>query len=67
LPKEHAKQIPEAKWEINCIHNNPYPSALCNENTPGLIKVSKLSSDHLHQTPQGFQDKTSTLKTTSEL
>ena len=36
-PKELAKQIPEAKWEINCIHNDPYPSALCNEKTPGLL------------------------------
>jgi len=52
---------PEAKWEINCIDNNPYPSALCTEDTPGLFKARKLPSDHLRQTPQGPQDKTSTL------
>ena len=26
--KELAKEIPKAKWEINYIHNDPYPSAL---------------------------------------
>jgi hypothetical protein len=26
--KDLAKEIPEAKWEINCIHNDPYPFAL---------------------------------------
>ena len=55
--KDLAKEISEVKWEISYIRNNPYPSALCNEKTPGLIIVSKLSSDHLHQTPQGPQDK----------
>jgi hypothetical protein len=40
-------QTPEAKWKINCIHNDPYPSALSTEDTPGLIKISKLLSDHL--------------------
>jgi hypothetical protein len=55
--KELAKEIPEAKWEINSNNNDPYPSALCNEKTSGLIKVRKLSSNHFHQTPQGPQDK----------
>jgi hypothetical protein len=53
--KELAK-IPETKWEINCIYNNPYPSALSTERTPGLTKVRKLPSDHFHQTPHGPQD-----------
>jgi hypothetical protein len=48
-----AKEIFEAKWEINYIHNDPYPSALRTEETPGLNKVRKLPSGHLHQTPQG--------------
>ena len=26
--KELAKEIPEAKWEINCIHNDPNLSHL---------------------------------------
>jgi len=60
--KELDKEIPEAKWEINSIHNDPYPSALAlKRHAPGLIKVRKLPSDHLHQTPQGPQDKNSTL------
>ena len=52
---------PEAKWEINCIHNDPYPSALSNERNQGLNNARKLPSDHLHQIPQGPQDKTCTL------
>ena len=56
-----AKEIPEAKWEINYFPNDPYPSILSPENTPGLTKVRKLPSDHLHQTPQGPQDKNSTM------
>jgi hypothetical protein len=55
--KDLAKEIPEAKWEINCIRNDPYPSALGIVKTPGLNKVRKPPSDHLHQTPQGTQDK----------
>jgi len=58
--KDHAKDIPEAKWEINYNHNDPYPSALSEKN-PGLNKVRKLLNDHFHQTPQGLQDKVSTL------
>ena len=37
------------------------PTALSTEKTPGLNKVNELPSDHLHQTPQGPQDKISTL------
>jgi hypothetical protein len=48
-------------WEINYIHYDPYPSAFSTEKTPGFNKVKKLSSDHLHQNPQGPQDKNSTL------
>jgi hypothetical protein len=64
--KDHAKDIPEAKWEINpsttptdrlptafiplLIHRTPYPSALSTGKTPGLYKVNKLPSDRLHQT-----------------
>ena len=59
--KQLAKENPEAEWEINYIYNNPYPFALSTEKTPKLNKVSKLSSDHLCQAPQGPQDKNSTL------
>ena len=59
--KELAKEIPEAKWKINCIHSDPYSSALSTEETPGLNKMRKLPNDHLRQTPQGPQDKTRTL------
>ena len=39
--KELAKEIPEAKWEINYIQNAPYPTAFSTEKTPGgLNKVS---------------------------
>jgi hypothetical protein len=34
--KELAKTIPEAKWEFNYIHNDPYPFALGTEKAPGL-------------------------------
>jgi hypothetical protein len=42
--KDLAKEILEAKWEINCIHNYPCPSALSTEETPGLNKVRKLQA-----------------------
>ena len=40
--KELAKEIPEAKWEINSVFDDPYyPSVLSTEKTPGgLNKVS---------------------------
>jgi hypothetical protein len=55
--KDLAKEILEAKWEIKCIHNDPYPSVLGIVKTPGLNKVRKPPRDHLRQTPQGPQDK----------
>jgi hypothetical protein len=59
--KDLAKDIPKAKWENNCILNDSYPSALSTEENPGLnSKVRKLPNDHCH-TPQGLQNKTSTL------
>jgi len=36
--KRLAKETPEAKWEINYIHIDPYPSALCNERLLALLK-----------------------------
>ena len=39
-----AKEIPEAKWEIKYIHNDPYPSALTTEKTPGHNKVRNYST-----------------------
>ena len=59
--KELAKEIPEAKWEINSIYNDLDPSALCNEKNPRRNEKRKLPSDQLHQTPQGPQFKNSTL------
>ena len=59
--KDLAIEIFEVKQEINCTHNDPYPSALSTEETPGLYKISKLPNDHLRQTSQDPQDKTSTL------
>jgi len=48
------------QWKINSIHNDPYPSALCKNNSwPWWSK--ELPSYHHHQTPQGPQDKNSTL------
>jgi len=58
--KELAKETAETKWEINYIHNDPYPSALSTEETLGLYKIRKLPND-LCQTPQVPQDKDSTL------
>jgi hypothetical protein len=40
--EELAKQILEAEWE-----NDPYPSALANETSSGLSKISELHSNHL--------------------
>jgi len=48
--KEIAKVF-QAKWGINCISNDPYPSALSTKKTPGLDKVRKLPNDHLRQIP----------------
>jgi hypothetical protein len=60
--KDLAKEIPEAKWEIICTHNYPYPSAIIStEETPGLNERRKLPNDLLCQIPQDSQDKNSTL------
>ena len=37
-PKELAKEIPEAKWEIKNIHNHPYQTALGSRQHSGLNK-----------------------------
>ena len=58
--KKLAKEISEAVG-INCIYNDPYPSTLSTEMTPGPNKVRELPSNCLRQTPQGSQDKTSSL------
>jgi len=34
--KDLAKENSEEKWKINCIHKDPYSSALSTEETPGL-------------------------------
>ena len=40
--KEPAKEIPEAKWEIQSIHNHPYQTALGSRHHSGLNKFDKL-------------------------
>jgi hypothetical protein len=44
--KELAKEIPEAKWEIQDIHNHPYQTALGSGQHSGLNKFNKLPNDH---------------------
>ena len=44
--KELAKEIPEATWEIQNIHNNPYQTALGSGQHSGLNKFNKLPNDH---------------------
>ena len=44
--KELAKEIPEAKWEIQNIHNHPYQTALGPGQHSGLNKIIKLPNDH---------------------
>jgi hypothetical protein len=55
--KELAKDILEAKWEIQNIHNHPYQTALGSGQHSGLNKFNKLPNDH----PQASEspDKTS--------
>ena len=57
--KELAIEIPEAKWEIQNIHNHPYQTALGSGQHSGLNKINKLPNDH----PQASEgpDKTSGL------
>jgi hypothetical protein len=45
LLKELAKEIPEAKWEIQNIHNHPYQTAVDSGQHSGLNKISKLPND----------------------
>jgi hypothetical protein len=44
--KELAKEIPEAKWETQNIHNHPYQTALGSGQHSGLNKFKKLPNDH---------------------
>ena len=55
--KELAKEIPEAKWEIQNIHSHPYQTALGFGQHSGLKYFNKLPNDH----PQASEgpDKTS--------
>jgi len=62
--KELAKEILEAKWEIQNIHNHPYQTALGSGHHSGLNKFNKLPYDH----PQASEgpDKTSALISTDQ-
>ena len=62
--KELTKEIPEAKWEFQNIHNHPYQTALGSGQHSGLDKINKLTNDH----PQASQgpDKTSALISTGQ-
>ena len=62
--RELAKEIPEAKWEIENIHNHPYQPALGSRQHSGLNKFIKLPNDH-PQAPEG-PDKTSALISTDQ-
>jgi hypothetical protein len=44
--KELAKEIPEAEWGIQSIHNHPYQTALGSGQHSGLNKFNKLPNDH---------------------
>jgi hypothetical protein len=59
---EIAKEIPEAKWEIQNIHYHPYQTALGSGQHSGLNKFNKLPNDH----PQASEgpDKTIALNST---
>ena len=62
--KELAKEIPEAKWEIQNIQNHPCKTALGSGQHSGLNKFNKLPNDH-PQAPEG-PDKTSALMSTDQ-
>ena len=62
--KELAKEIPEAKWVIQNIHNHPYQTALSSGQHSRLNKFNKLPNDH-PQAPEG-PDKTSALISTDQ-
>ena len=63
--KEVAKEIPEAKCEIQNIHNHPYLTALGSGQHSGLNKLNKLPNDH----PQASEgpDKTIALISTDQI
>jgi len=62
--KELANEIPEAKWEIQNIHNHPYQTALGSRQHSGLDKFNYLPNDH----PQASEgpDKTIALISTDQ-
>jgi len=62
--KELAKEISEAKWEIQNLHNHPYQTALGFGQHSGLNKFNKLPNDH-PQAPEG-PNKTSALVSTDQ-
>jgi hypothetical protein len=64
LAKELAKEIPEAKWEVENIRNHPYQTALGSGQHSGLNRYNKLPNDH----PQASEgpDKTSALVSTDQ-
>jgi len=62
--KELAKEIPEAKWETQNIHNHPYQTALGSGQRSGLNKFNKLPNDH-PQAPED-PDKTNALISTDQ-
>ena len=64
LKKELANEIPEAKWEIQNIHNHPYQTALGSRQHSGLDKFNYLPNDH----PQASEgpDKTIALISTDQ-
>jgi len=64
LAKELAKEIPEAKWEIQYIHNHFYQTVLGSGQHSGLNKFNKLPNDH-PQAPEG-PDKTGALISTDQ-
>jgi len=64
LAKRTCQRIPEAKWEIQNIHNHPYQTALGSGQHSGLNNLNKLPNDH----PQASEgpDKTSALISTDQ-
>ena len=62
--KELAIEIPEAKWEIQNIHNHPYQTALGSAQHSRLNKFNKLPNDHPQATEGPY--KTSALISTDQ-
>ena len=63
--KELATEIPEAKWEIQNIHNHPYQTASGSRQHSGLNKIDKLPNDH-PQAPEGPDKIKSALMSTDQ-